>query len=305
MVGLGGSELMLKQSILLAGVLLASSFSPADAEPNPTSNPESSSEISPKPGKGVASAGDNKPLWEYGVGLAGWHSPHYLGADQHSSYLVPVPYFVYRGKTIRADREGVRGLLYSTDRLEIRLSGSGSLPVDSDDNRAREGMEDLDFMVELGPTLQYQLFKDPRQELRFDLPVRAAFTLGSDFLNHQGWTANPRLHHQVEFNPWTLTTTAGLVFSDRRYHGYIYDVDQSEVRSDRAFYQSSSGFTASRFSAGIKRRFGDVYVGALISYYSLEGAANERSPLLKQDDYFSASMMIAWVLGESKQQVKD
>lgn len=245
-------------------------------------------------------ASEKKPLWEYGAGVAGWHSPHYLGADQQSSYLVPIPYFVYRGEIIRADREGVRGLLYGSDKLDLRITGSGSLPVDSDDNDAREGMDDLDFMVEIGPTLQYQLYETERQELRFDLPVRAAFTLGDDFMHHQGWTANPRFRHEQQLPPWTITSTVGLVFSDRRYHGYIYDVDIDDVRANRPFYQSSSGYTASRFSIGVKRRIGDVFVGALASYYNLNGVANEDSPLLKRQNYFSVSMMVAWVFGESK-----
>ncbi|WP_372881576.1 MipA/OmpV family protein [Psychromonas sp.] len=252
-----------------------------------------------------AFAAEKKPLWEYGVGAAGWYSPHYLGSDQQQAYLIPVPYFVYRGKTIRADNEGLRGLLFSSDKLDLRLSVSAVLPVDSKDNDAREGMEDLDFMVEVGPTLQYQLFQAEQQQLRFDLPIRAAFTLGGEFLNHQGWTANPRLQHELQLQGWALTTTAGLVFSDRRYHGYIYNVNQADVRADRSFYQSSSGFTGSRFSAGIKRQFGNLYVGALVSYYNLSGSANNDSPLLRQDDYLSASMIIAWVLGNSNKLVDD
>jgi outer membrane protein len=250
-------------------------------------------------------AADKKPLWEYGVGAAGWYSPHYLGADQQQAYLIPVPYFVYRGEIIRADREGLRGLLFSSEYLDLRISGSASLPVNSEDNDAREGMDDLDFMVEAGPVLQVKLFNNDHQQLRFDLPVRAAFTLGSEFLAHQGWTVNPRLCHEIEFQNWALTTTAGMVFSDRRYHGYIYDVDRADVRADRSYFQSSSGFTANRFSAGIKRRFGDVYFGALVSYYDLSGSANNDSPLLRQDDYLSASLIFAWVLGESKKQVED
>lgn len=249
-------------------------------------------------------AAEKLPLWEYGVGLAGWHAPHYLGADQHRGYLLPVPYFVYRGAFLRADREGVRGLLFDGDRLDIRLSGGGALPVDSDDNTAREGMDDLDFMLEVGPTLQYQLLDSGDQQLRFDLPVRAAFTLGSDFLNHQGWTANPRFRHELELKPWTITSTAGLVFSDRRYHGYIYDVGPADVRQGRPQYQSSAGFTASRFSLGVKRRFGGYFVGAQVSYYNLNGAANDNSPLLRQDDYVTVGMIIAKVLGESKQKAQ-
>jgi outer membrane protein len=249
-------------------------------------------------------AAENKPLWEYGIGVAGWYGPHYLGAEQQHSYFIPVPYFVYRGETVRADRDGLRGLLFSRDKLDFRISGSGSLPVESEGNDAREGMDDLDFMVEVGPSLQYQLLQEEEEQLYFDLPVRAAFTLGSEFFNHQGWTANPRIRHELQWQDWQFTSTAGVVFSDKRYHGYIYDVGQEDIRPDRPFYQSSSGFTASRFSVGVKRRFGRLYIGALASYYNLSGSANSGSSLLKDNDYLSAGIFIAWVLGESKARAK-
>ena len=34
---------------------------------------------------------------------------------------------------------------------------SASLPANSEDNDAREGLDDLDPMIEIGPTLQYRL----------------------------------------------------------------------------------------------------------------------------------------------------
>lgn len=243
---------------------------------------------------------EEQPLYEYGVGLASLHNPHYLGANQNSNYLLPVPYFVYRGETIQADRRGVRAFLYDGDRLKLRISGGGSLPVDSEDNDAREGMDDLDLLAEIGPTLQYSLYNSNDQLLRFDLPVRAAFTLGNDFLSHQGWTSNPRLHHEVKLGKWLMISTAGPVFSDRRYHGYIYDVGQQDVRADRGFYQSKSGFTAMRFSTALRQRWGDYYLGAKLSYYNLNNAANETSPLVKSEDYLAVSLVFAWVFGESK-----
>lgn len=244
-----------------------------------------------------------KPLWEYGIGTVGWYGPDYLGADQGQAYWLPIPYFVYRGEIFRADREGLRGLLFSTEKMDVNISVSAALPVDSEDNNAREGMDDLNFMVEVGPTLQYQLLQADSQQLRFELPVRAAFTLGSEFLNHQGWTTNPRFQYELQRQEWEITTTAGLVFSDRRYHGYIYDVDQQDARADRPFYQSSSGFTGSRFSVSIKRQFGDLYIGALLSYNNLSGSSNRDSPLLKQHDYLSAGIIIAWVLGRSDKKI--
>jgi outer membrane scaffolding protein for murein synthesis (MipA/OmpV family) len=246
---------------------------------------------------------EGKPVWEAGIGLAGLHLPHYLGADQANNYLLPLPYFIYRGSIIRADRGGVRGFIYDSEKLSLRLSMGASLPVNSEDNDAREGMDDLDLMLELGPTLQYQLFKNDKHLLRADWPVRAAFSVGDEFFRHQGWTTNPRLYYETEVDNWTITSTLGLVYSDRDYHAYIYDVDVEDVTDDRAFYESGSGFTASRFSIKARRRIGQQIYGVNLRYYDLSGAENDDSPLIKQQDYFAVSLFFAWVLGESENKV--
>lgn len=243
---------------------------------------------------------EKEPLWELGLGIATLDNPHYLGSDQRETVALPVPYMVYRGDFFRADRDGINSSIYASERLNIQLSGGGALPVNSEDNTAREGMDDLDWIAELGPTLQYQLFKNDKHLLRFDVPLHGAFTVGDSFFRHQGWTVNPRLHHSVDLGPWQLTSKLGPVFSDRRYHGYTYNIDQQDVRADRAFYQSNSGLTATRFSVSLKRRFNHYYVSLSAGYYDLHGAASEDSPLVKQDDYFSVALVFSRILAKSK-----
>ena len=247
----------------------------------------------------LAVIAEPEPLWEFGVGTAGMHLPHYLGADQQSAYLIPIPYAIYRGDVVRADRGGLRGVIYDSENLDLKLSFSGSLPVNSKDNDAREGMDDLDWMLEVGPTLQYLMLDGGRQSLIAEWPVRAAFTVGDKFLYHQGWTTNPRLRHQFYKGDWTLTTTAGPVFSDHRYHGYIYDVEQAFVTASRPFYNSGSGYTASRLSLSLKRHYRDYFVATSVSYYNLVGAENEGSPLVKQDHYLSFNVAFAWIFKRS------
>ena len=248
---------------------------------------------------------DEQPLWEAGIGVAALHHPHYLGAEQSRGYILPVPYFNYRGSYIRADRHGIRGFLYDSDKWDLRLSFSGSLPVNSEDNDARAGMDNLDLMLEVGPTLQYSIYSDAEQLWRFDLPVRAAFLLGDQPFYHQGWTINPRLHYQHELGPWSVVSTLGPVFSDNRYHAYIYEVGLQDVAANRAFYQAEDGYTGSRFSIKFRRRIDEFYVSLAASYYSLHDAENEESPLLLQDEYVAVSVVFSWVFGSSATMVAD
>jgi outer membrane scaffolding protein for murein synthesis (MipA/OmpV family) len=255
----------------------------------------------------IASAStEEQPLWELGGGVAAFDLPHYLGADQSKAYVLPVPYFVYRGDYIRADRQGIRGLIYNSEKLDLRMSLSGSLPVNSKDNDAREGMDDLDLMLEAGPTLQYILSKSSNDEWRIDLPVRGAFTVGGEFMRHQGWIFSPALHYERDLaSGWIVTTNIGPVYADQRYNAYFYDVDYEDVLNDRPYFQSSGGYLASRFAFGVRKRFGEWFVGSFLRYYDLNNAANENSPLVKKDDYVSAGVFVGYVFAESKRRVKD
>ena len=49
-----------------------------------------------------------RPLWELGVGVAGLRLPDYRGSDQSRGYVLPLPYIVYRGTWLKADRDGAR-----------------------------------------------------------------------------------------------------------------------------------------------------------------------------------------------------
>jgi len=249
---------------------------------------------------------EEKPLWELGAGIAAFDLPHYLGADQSQTYALPLPYFAYRGSYIRADRQGIRGMIYNNENLDLRMSLSGSLPVNSKDNDAREGMDDLELMLEAGPTLQYTLSRTDHDEWRIDFPVRGAFVAGDEFMRHQGWIFSPALHYERDLaSGWIVSTNVGPVYTDQRYNAYFYDVDYEDVIANRPYFQSSGGFLGSRFSLGLRKEFGEWFVGSFFRYYTLNNSANEDSPLVKKDDYVSAGFFVGYVFAESNRRVKD
>ncbi|HSF48456.1 MAG TPA: MipA/OmpV family protein, partial [Burkholderiales bacterium] len=92
---------------------------------------------------------DQLPLWEAGAGVAVLDFPDYRGSDERQTYLLPIPYVIYRGEILKVERQKVRGLLYTSEIAELDFSLSGSVPVRSDNNSARRGMPDLDPTLEL------------------------------------------------------------------------------------------------------------------------------------------------------------
>src|SRR3989338_5371214 len=48
------------------------------------------------------------PLWEVGAGVAAIDFPEYRGSNVRTSYLLPIPYLVYRGDFLKIDRARAR-----------------------------------------------------------------------------------------------------------------------------------------------------------------------------------------------------
>jgi outer membrane scaffolding protein for murein synthesis (MipA/OmpV family) len=250
-----------------------------------------------------------EPLWEAGLGVAGLYFPHYRGSDQSRGYALPAPYFVYRGEFLKADRHGLRGIFFKTDRIDLNLSVGASLPVYSDDNRAREGMSDLKPSVELGPSLDITAWRsaDLRTKLDVRLPLRGAVTVESDprFIGGQFF---PHLNLDVQdpagFGGWNLGLLAGPVFTDARYNRYFYDVARADATPARAAYESpGGGYAGMQFLVALSKRFPKFWVGGFARYDTLRGAEFEDSPLVTSKRYFATGMGISWILGESKQRV--
>jgi len=96
---------------------------------------------------GTAQAAEDKPLWELGAGVAAFSFPSYRGSDQSNNFLMPVPHFTYHSDFLKADRHGIRGSFFDSDRIDLTVSAALSPPANSDDIAARTGMPDLKGVV--------------------------------------------------------------------------------------------------------------------------------------------------------------
>lgn len=258
----------------------------------------------------MAARAEQLPLWELGAGPAAISFPQYRGSDERENYVLPAPYFVYRGEFLKADRQRVRGLFFKSDRVELDVSTSGSVPVKSKDNRARTGMPDLDPTLEIGPALNLSLDRsaDGRKTLEIRLPLRAVISTDFKSVGFQGWLFQPQLNwDNAEFmgvHGLNLGLVAGPVFGSAKYHQYFYNVDPAFATAGRPAYQARGGYAGTQFIGALSRRFSDFWVGGFMKYDYLGGAAFEDSPLVKSKGGFSAGLAVLWVFAESKTKVE-
>ena len=246
----------------------------------------------------LPAAAAEQPLWELGLGAGALHLPHYRGADQSHTWLLPVPYVVYRGRIFKADREGARAVLFESDRIDFDLSLAASAPTRSEDNDARRGMADLEPTIELGPKLNVVLGRGSGWKLDLRLPVRAALTVQSK-PQGIGWTAAPVLNLDLPRNGWNLGLQAGPVYGSRRFNGYFYDVLPAEALPDRPAYRARAGYAGAQATVALSKRFDRVWLGLFARADSLRGAVFEDSPLVRRTSNVSAGIALSYVFAQS------
>ena len=250
--------------------------------------------------------GVKRPLWELGLGVAGLRLPDYLGSDQSHSYALPLPYIVYRGTWLKADRDGARALLFDSQRIKIDVSVAASTPTRSSDNDAREGMPNLKGTFEIGPNLNVTLASSLKDRWKLDLrlPVRGAVSVERS-PKFVGTTFSPNLNLDVGGlgGGWNFGALTGPVFADRKFHQYYYGVDAPYANGNRPAYQARGGYAGWRALAATSRRFGNMWVGGFVRYDNLRGAAFDDSPLVRRTSAVTFGFGISWILATSSELV--
>jgi MipA family protein len=257
-----------------------------------------------------ATRAEQLPLWEAGAGLAVVSFPDYRGSDERNLYALPIPYVVYRGERLKIDRQKVRGLLFSSDTAELDVSVSGTVPVRSRDNAARQGMPNLDPTLEIGPSVNVRLFRSASDRTRVELrlPLRAVIATDIKDTRYAGVLFHP--HVNVDFKDvfpgpgWNLGLLAGPVFATERYHDYFYGVAPQFATPSRPAFNARGGYSGLQFIGALSKRFQNYWVGGFVKADSLHGAAFEDSPLVKQKYALSAGVAVAWIFGKSREFVE-
>lgn len=251
-----------------------------------------------------------RPQWELGFGATGFTLPDYRGSDERRGYLYPLPYLVYRGESVRVDRQGVRGIFFESDRVQFDFSINGTPPVDSSRNQARQGMPDLDPTLEVGPLINVTLLRERAEGRQLDLrlPLRAVIATDFSHARAAGWVFNPNLALNVRPDigggRWNLGVNTGPIFATRKYHEYYYGVAPQFATPGRAAYSAPGGYSGWMGLVSLSRRYQKFWVGGFARYDVLSGAAFEESPLVRRHSAYMAGVAVAWILAESERKVE-
>jgi outer membrane scaffolding protein for murein synthesis (MipA/OmpV family) len=247
-------------------------------------------------------------LWEFGMGVGAIAFNDYRGSSSTHVYPLPVPYFLYRGRILRSDRDGVHGRFLNQRLLEFDVSVNATAPVFSSHSGVRAGMPELRPTLEIGPSLQWHVWRSTDEGLRLDVrtPLRESFTLAAQ-PRAIGLVAAPQLDLDYRARGWAagwnLGLLAGPLYAQRQYHEYFYAVAPQYATPDRPAYQPAGGYSGTQVLASGSRRFRNYWVGAYLRHDWLQGAAFTGSPLVQTRSYWSGGVGIVWMISASSRTV--
>ncbi|WP_149538295.1 MipA/OmpV family protein [Siccirubricoccus phaeus] len=237
-----------------------------------------------------------QPLFEAGVFGGAALLPDYPGAGQSRVHGLALPWLIYRGDLLRSDERGLRGRMYREGDLEFTLNASGALGSRSSDNRAREGMPDLDWLGEIGPSLRWVAWRDApnRTRLTLETPIRAVFSTDFSRIRYRGYVFAPEL--AVERTGLVLAGSRarvglGPVFASGGLMDYWYRVQGEFDRPGRPAYDAAGGYLGLRMQFSYRVPVTEslwVTAGGRLENFS--GASNADSPLLRSE--FNASFVL-------------
>jgi outer membrane scaffolding protein for murein synthesis (MipA/OmpV family) len=230
---------------------------------------------------------EEKGRWILGVGLAYAHGvPDYIGSDESRNLTLPLPYILYNGPKMKISSSGINRKLFHNDKLFVSLSLSGAIPVDSDKNQARKRMDDIDAVIEYGPSFKYFLQGNNKADsaLFIDLNFREARTLKLDSLNFSSSPSvvfRKKLQQDYLGGRVSMSSTFKFEFVSDKYAQTFYGVDEAFETETRESYKAEGGYAGIRFNSSLRWQRDNQIVSLFFAYSDIRAAKYVSSPLVK------------------------
>ena len=246
------------------------------------------------------------PLYEHGVAAGSGFVYDYPAADQGRMRYLIVPSFRYRGKKFRSDRRGTRANFFKLPAGTLDLSFGAAFPASSENNSARKGMDDLDWLGEIGPRLNYFLADNEKYQIQLEIPLRFVFSTDFDFTKTRGQRFVPQIDLEYSLSKYLRASISfKLNWATEGLHDYFYEVADSDVTSDRERYNAKGGFLGSTISTGMIYRDEKSLIVLGVSYNNFNSSVNDDSPLYRVRENIATFVAFNYFYFQSKKQASE
>ncbi|MBV2129862.1 MipA/OmpV family protein [Arsukibacterium indicum] len=245
------------------------------------------------------------PLWEAGIIGLRIEQLAYPGSSEQVQRNFVLPYLIYRGDFLRADRDNVGLRAFKSDTLELDVGFAAALGSSQSDIPQREGMPELGTLVEAGPRLRWTISDNIwGSRLRMDLPVRAVFDI-EDGMRYSGISFEPALFADVTTAD-DLSYTIGIsaLFGSEKLTDRFYQVPDQFATFSRPEFDAKPGLIALRLSGAISKKFSSKWRGfSFARYETVTAAKNRQSPLVVANGGWSVGLGVTYIWATSTQTV--
>ena len=225
-----------------------------------------------------------------GAGYLGIKTLHYAGSDQTKDYNLALPYVYYKGDTVEAENGFLNTTFLSTRFLSIKLSFGINPEVESETNKARTGMDKLNYNFGIGPIAIFHIIKGESFSMQLESNIRREFETDFQYTSAFGVTQTNYLRFSFKGESWSSELSFGKIYGDVGYHKYYYEVATEFATADRAAYEAKEGNTGNIAIFSFKKRIGDFLFIPFVRHINIKDAVYVDSPLVKQDEYYLFGM---------------
>ncbi len=252
-----------------------------------------------------------KPGFEFGLAGASVQVAAYPSSSVTSERYFLAPWFIYRSDKVQVKDGGINLIAYESDKLTIDLGLGGSLNADTSETPLRDGMPDIDYLLELGPRFDVRLIDKANSHGRNRLNWTTAyrFALSTDFkrLDYRGPVLNTELSFRrsgLADNKLSLQASIGSTWVGNQLMDYFFSVAPEFETANRPRYNANGGFLGFDLSAGLQYKpvpTVNTFLG--IGVTSLSGSKNDDSPLFEEDINTRIIIGVSWKVYQSKRTV--
>lgn len=247
---------------------------------------------------------EEKPLWQFGLGVGGLNESYYTGTKQTRNFLFPVILPFYRGEVFKSDDRGTRAEVFKNDQLKLNVSLDFNLSIDSDDVDLRRGMPDIANNLQIGPSLEWTLFRGKNRTWQINFPLRVNIGIDGDGANLDGLTFSPNLEFNQRFRisdmPWRFGASISPKFGSSSYHDVFYSVDDEFANDTRSAFQAEGGYSGYRAQMSLVTKSNRHLLVLFLRYENISGAVFDDSPLVETDNNLVSGFVYNYYLFSSK-----
>jgi len=263
-------------------------------------------------GQAADEAAKTEPLWEWSLAAFSRFGNIYSGSADTQFNIVPLPIPPYRGRFLRLGEETdspIRGRVFRRDRIKLDIDFDINFGADNEDIPVREGMPELDFVLEAGPELSLQFVdhEPSRWKAFLNLPLRAAIAWPGFDPRFRGIVFAPEIRIRKRLRDDRRDELSYLVsasFASSDYMNYFYGVQPQFAAPGRPAFDADGGYIGTELGMTYRRQLAarfEMVTGLRIGFH--QGATNSDSPLFQDDISGSVFVAFLWKLWESKRRV--